>query len=90
MEKNIPVRSFPFPRFEQVLLAIITGADLGLGVREIRAVLRSFYERYSRQYQPPVCVQGTMSDAIANCRYSTGEKERILSCNETTHLHNYK
>lgn len=53
LEKNIPVpRSFPFPRLERVLsVAIITGADLGLGVREIGAVLRYFHKRYSRRYQ---------------------------------------
>jgi len=68
LEKIYRSASFPFPHLERVLSAvIITGADLGLGVREIRAVLRSFHERYSRRYyQPPMCVpRGTMSDAIA-------------------------
>lgn len=93
LEKNIPVREFSFssPRTSSL------GGDYnGCGSRlrcihEIRAVLRSFHERYSRRYQPPVHVpQGTMSDAIANCRYSAREKERVSSCNEIAHLRNYK
>lgn len=66
LEKIYRSASFPFPRLERVLsTAIITGADLGLGVHEIGAVLRSYYERYLRRYQPPVR-RGTISDITGN------------------------
>lgn len=78
--------SFPFPRLERVLSAvIITGADLGLGVHEIGAVLRSFRERYSRRVDislHKVREEEQINDVIANYRYSERETDDMYIYNE--------